>query len=235
MTRYESEFYAHRHRDTAPSAEAVLSAALAVLPPVRSAVDIGCGVGTWLACLRSKGAEEILGLDGPWMDPVHLIIPREAFRHADLGQPIRLERRFDLALSLEVAEHLPPGRAGSFVADLCALADFVLFAAAIPHQGGVGHVNEQWPAYWAALFAKRGYAPVDAVRPRVWDDGAVQVWYRQNTLLYAKRTRLPEVKAPEAVPMALIHPALYLEKTGTLLGAWKVLSRRFRDSLRPKS
>lgn len=235
MTRYGPDFYANRHRDTAPSAEAVLSALFDVLPPVRSAVDVGCGVGTWLASLKGKGVEEVFGIDGPWMDPVHLIIPRDSFRHADLGRPIQAQRRFDLALSLEVAEHLPPERAASFVGDLCALADFVLFAAAIPYQGGTGHVNEQWQEYWAGLFDTQGYAAVDAVRPRVWNDETVRVWYRQNTLLYVKRSRLGEVKGASAAGMvSVVHPAVFTEKVGTLKGAWKTFSRRFRRDLLPK-
>jgi SAM-dependent methyltransferase len=234
MTRYGPEFYLTRHRDTAPSAEAVLSALLAVLPPIRSAVDVGCGVGTWLACLKGRGVAEVFGIDGPWMDPAHLIIPRESVLQVDLGRPLAVGRRFDLAVTLEVAEHLAPERARSFVADLCGLADFVLFAAAIPHQGGTGHVNEQWQDYWAGLFDAEGYAPVDAVRPRVWKDPAVRVWYRQNTLLYVKRSRLGELKGATAMgPIALVHPDMYTAKVGTLRGAWKTFIRKFRRGIRP--
>ena len=235
MTRYRDRFYAHRDRDTSASAEAVLSVVLDVLPPVRSAVDVGCGVGTWLACLKGKGVGEVFGIDGPWVDPARLIIPGDSFQQADLTRPLPEGRRFDLALSMEVAEHLPPERAASFVADLCSLSDFVLFAAAIPQQGGTGHVNEQWQDYWAGLFSAAGYAAVDAIRPRVWDDASVRVWYRQNTLLYAKRSRLPQVKFPASTgPLALVHPEMYTAKVGTLRGAWKTFIRKFRRGIRPR-
>lgn len=56
-------------------------------------------------------------------------------------------RRFDLAMTIEVAEHLTPVRADSFVEDLTRLSDVVLFSAAIPAQGGINHVNEQWQSY----------------------------------------------------------------------------------------
>jgi hypothetical protein len=62
----------------------------------------------------------------------------------DLESPIRLERTFDLAISMEVAEHLSPGRAPSFVDDLTGLAAVVLFSTAIPGPGGIGHINEPW-------------------------------------------------------------------------------------------
>lgn len=67
----------------------------------------------------------------------------------DLTQPLSLGRKFDLCVSMEVAEHLPPSRADSFVADLVGLAPVVLFSAAVPEQGGTNHLNEQWPDYGA--------------------------------------------------------------------------------------
>jgi hypothetical protein len=36
------------------------------------------------------------------------------------------------------------------------MEEVVLFSAAIPFQGGVGHINEQWPDYWVKYFSKTG-------------------------------------------------------------------------------
>jgi hypothetical protein len=105
-------------------------------------------------------------------------------------------------LSLEVAEHLPPERAQSFVADLVALAPAVLFGAAIPGQGGVNHLNEQWQSYWAAHFASHGYASFDVVRPAIWNDAAIPAWYRQNAVLY--------LDAPSAAALALTPTPAHL-------------------------
>ena len=82
-------------------------------------------------------------------------------------------------------EHLSPGRADGFVADLCRLAPLVLFSAAIPHQGGDHHVNEQWQSYWAERFGALSYRPIDLVRPAIWKDERIPWFYRQNYLLYA--------------------------------------------------
>ena len=94
------------------------------------------------------------------------------------------EERFDLAITLEVAEHLPPERAAGFVEELCTLAPIVLFSAAIPDQGGTHHLNEQWPEYWVAEFSRLNYRPIDAIRPRIWTDPEIYWWYRQNCLLF---------------------------------------------------
>jgi len=76
---YGSNFYKKRHQNTLYSANAILSLALDVIPKVQSAVDFGCGVGTWLSVLKEKGVAEIQGLDGPWVEKRFLEIPEKYF------------------------------------------------------------------------------------------------------------------------------------------------------------
>ena len=106
------------------------------LLPVRSVVDVGCGDGSWLVVFRKLGVKEILGIDGEYVDPGLLQIPQDCFQAFDLAKPFSLGRVFDLAVSLEVAEHLPAECAPGFVECLTRLAPSVLFSAAIPFQGG---------------------------------------------------------------------------------------------------
>lgn len=187
---YDHGFFAEQRDGSRRSAGVVLPLVLARLQ-VRSAVDVGCGVGTWLAQLRELGVEDVLGVDGAYARTSGLEIPAERFVEHDLAEPLTLPRRFDLALSVEVGEHLPERVAARFVADLCRLAPAVLFSAAIPGQKGPGHVNEQWPAYWVAHFERHGYRVTDGLRPLLWDDARVDWWYAQNLLLFAT----PEVIA----------------------------------------
>ena len=87
----------------------------------------------------------------------------------DLENNIQIESKFDLAITLEVAEHLSEIRADSFIDDLCALSDLILFSAAIPDQGGRHHINEQWQSYWEPKrFKQRGYHVYDIVRWKIW-------------------------------------------------------------------
>lgn len=244
MAVYPQDFYANRNARTVHAARTVLALVLDVIPRVESAVDVGCGVGTWLSMLREMGVPEVQGVDGPWVDRKLLVIAQESFRSTDLSQPLGLDRRYGLAISLEVAEHLPADSARGFVSSLTQLADFVLFSAAIPFQGGKGHVNEQWPEYWARLFGEFGYVAVDAVRRKIWDDPDIPYWYRQNALLYVRRERLaelrqqPEPAGGQAWSLALVHPEAYLrkiERMQTIGGSFRMLRRALRDRILRRS
>ena len=148
-----------------------------------SAVDFGCGTASWLAVAKELGAADTLGVDGPWIREEMLADPSIDLMRQNIEEPIRLDRRFDLAMSFEAAEHLSPERADSFVEDLCSASDAVLFSAAVPHQGGKGHINEQWQSWWAERFARHGYRAFDVVRSAVWANPSVRWWYAQNIVL----------------------------------------------------
>lgn len=215
-TPYDRSFYERQRDGSAASAQVVVPLVVDLIGVPGSVVDVGCGAGGWLAAFAAAGAADIAGFDGGAVPPDMLLIPADHFAKADLAAPLRLDRRFDLACSLEVAEHLPAERAAGFVADLTAAAPVVLFSAAIPGQGGVGHVNEQWPEYWANLFADRGYRPVDALRPQIWRHPRMQWWYAQNLLLFANdqalaaHPRLAEAaRATRSQQLSLVHPARF--------------------------
>jgi hypothetical protein len=156
--------------------------------------------------------DDVIGVDGEYIDRDALLIPPERFLAHDLATCLRMDRAFDLAISLEVAHYLPKSRAAGFVADLCALAPIVLFSAAIPNQGGVRHINEQWPAYWVERFANERYSAVDCVRDEVWHEPAVGWWYAQNTILFASNDGLcPAITEHHGFgrSLARVHPALF--------------------------
>ncbi len=212
-------FYADRHSRTIYSAEKILSLLLEILPQIKSAVDIGCGVGTWLSVLKNKGINEIIGCDGSWVDPDYLEIPKSNFMILDLRKPIQINNRFDLAVSLEVAEHIPQHDAETFIKSLVSLSDIVLFSAAIPYQRGVDHVNEQWPDYWANIFLKYDYLCFDPFRMAIWNDDNIPYWYRQNILLFVKKDTVKDLKLDQKIenkycefPNRLVHADLYIQR-----------------------
>jgi SAM-dependent methyltransferase len=210
-----------------------LSSARQIMPVVlrltgaRSVVDVGCATGAWLSVVREEGVEDVLGLDGAYVDRSKLLIPSELFVAHDLERPIRLGRRFDLVLSLETAEHLSPSAAAAFVASLVELAPVVLFSAAIPNQGGVNHVNERWPEYWAWLFSAHGYQQLDVIRSAVWDDPEVDYPYAQNTFLYVRQgVELADATAATPMPMRVVHPEALREKAEYIEHQWAKLRLR---------
>jgi SAM-dependent methyltransferase len=195
-----------------------------ILPPLvalfgaRSMLEVGCGNGHWTQAGIDAGIAEYTVVDGPWNNREHLLVDRAHFVEARLEVPLALGRRFDLAVCLEVAEHVEAGSAGILVQSLCDAADVVVFGAAIPLQGGFGHINEQWPSYWRAKFEALGYRPHDLVRPRHWDDAAIHYWYRQNMFVYVRETNTAASRiAAEAAPQAslalfdAVHPDKFME------------------------
>jgi len=122
---------------------------------------------------------------------------------------LTLNRKYDLAISLEVAEHLPEQFADLFVKTLILHSDIILFSAAIPGQGGQNHLNEQWPDYWIEKFSKHGYFFHDLIRPLIWNNKKVDYWYKQNTFLVTKKCSLKKIEH-------YIHPDLFGSKVEKL-------------------
>ena len=214
---YTSEFYQNKKTETRISAEAVVSLIRDWVTPT-SVIDLGCGIGEWLAVFNEAGVQEISGVDGCWVPQDQLLIPRHAFTEHDLTISYIAQRRYDLAISLETAEHLPLASSQSLVGSLTDLAPIVLFSAAIPDQAGANHINCQWPSYWANLFAQCSYKFIDALRPRIWEDSRVAWWYRQNLMMYVHEEELkrrPNLAAfhhcQSEKPLPLVHPEMLRE------------------------
>lgn len=185
---------------------------------VKSVLDVGCGLGTWLKVFQDAfNINDILGLDGAYLDKSKLAIESAFFKEIDLKKPFDLKREYDLVISLEVAEHLPEHAAVGFVESLCKHGDTIIFSAAIPAQGGQNHINEQWPDYWESLFLSNGFVQSDVLRPLIWNNSAIEVWYRQNIFVY-KKSRGKNLN-PNALHQAWIHPEMWTLKTNALLKA----------------
>ena len=181
---YNHDFYDYIDAGSRRSARAVAGLLLPEMK-ITSLLDIGAGHGAWAAEWIAAGVKDVRAVDGDYVTVDQLAIPAGNFLAHDLATPLDLKRRYDLVQTLEVAEHLPSAKADLFVDNLIAHGDVILFSAAVPHQGGEHHVNEQPPEYWREKFAKRGYAVFDFVRPGLANKPDVMAWYRFNSYLYA--------------------------------------------------
>jgi SAM-dependent methyltransferase len=209
MRVYTEDFFADQVDGSRRSAAAALPIVRELVGNVTSVLDVGCGVGTWLAEWKELGVPLVRGYDGDYVERSELHIAPDEFVPVDLGEPATVPRgEFDLTMSVEVAEHLPESRGEAFADLLTATSDVLLFSAAIPHQGGTHHVNEQWPTYWRHKLQARGFEEFDLLRPRIWNDPAVEWWYRQNLLLYARGDRAEQLRrVPRpAPPLDVVHP-----------------------------
>lgn len=213
---YDSQFFAYTSSISRISAGRVVPELRALFPDIRSVADFGCAQGVWLNAWVENGVADIQGVDGDYVERGALAIPADKFHAQDLNTAIDLGRRFDLAYSLEVAEHLRPECSEQFVASLVRHADVVIFSAAPPGQGGESHINERTFDDWRALFAAHGYSAYDCIRPRISEMAEVSFWYRYNVVLYVRDdvadTLAPEIlatKVPEDAPIADVSPPLF--------------------------
>lgn len=167
----------------------------------KSVIDLGCGLGFFLSGMQSHGSM-VLAVDNDWVKDLQTAVPLDTYTFHDLNTPFKSSKRYALATSFEVAEHLEPARSEPLVKELCALSDRVVFGAAIPRQGGKGHINLRWQSEWAEMFAAEGYDCYDAVRPAMVDQPESYFWFRQNALVYIKRGK----PVPAAVKGRKISP-----------------------------
>ncbi|WP_339811899.1 class I SAM-dependent methyltransferase [uncultured Imperialibacter sp.] len=222
------------------AASRVLPVVLEHIQP-KSVLDIGCGNGSWLYQFQKLGIADISGVDSPYIDGIDLLVDREKIIKKDLGKPFDLGKRFDLVISLEVAEHLPKESEDAFIENIVRHADTVVFSAALPHQGGQDHLNEQYPSYWAEKFAKHGYHFFDCIRKDLWNDSEIFFWYRQNIFFVANDKSTLFNSGDISSPFDAVHPVLFEREAKLAIALregdlgieiawrslWKALKKRF--------
>lgn len=234
---YTQEFYECINPGAVESAKVVVPLILDLIP-CKSVVDVGCGNGAWLKTFKDYGISHVLGIDGNYIDKIKLSILPQEFMSLDLKQPIEIPEKFDLVLSLEVAEHLPSKYADKFIGSLVKLGPVVVFSAAVPLQGGENHVNEQWPNYWVDIFQKKGYLAFDNLREKIWDNKKVEVWYRQNVYLFIKEDYLNENKEIKSQLESrffsgqnIVHPDMFVSNREEII----YLRKELKKNTDPKS
>lgn len=163
-----------------------------------SVVDVGCGIGTWLSVCEAIGIKDLLGIDGAHiLDSNQFLLPKSFFFEYDFDNQInqlRLSKKYDLSICIEVAEHLSPNNAAVFVEFLVSCSGVILFSAAVPGQTGENHYNEQFPDYWSDIFIKHNYVFLDPFREIFWKNKEVEWWYRQNLFLVVNKEVINQFK-----------------------------------------
>lgn len=223
---YNRDFYLDLADVSARSASVIVPVLHGAIEPA-SVIDVGCGAGTWMAAWLDAGVTDVGGIDGSRAPDESLGVARAMIRCLDLGADLRVDRTYELATCFEVAEHLPEERAASFVHDLTRLAPVVAFSAAIPLQGGTGHVTERWQSWWAAHFAAEGFVPSVALRSATWNEEEAAAYYAQNMVVYVREDlvdALPRLfpdghqAAPEVLDV--VHPRLWSRRVGHPFVGW---------------
>lgn len=140
-------------------------------PKTKSVIDYGCGSGWFLHWLDYYGVKTVKGLepckDAASVRDVDVTVGDKTYRMSprvvknitrrSLKRPIKLKRKFDLAMCIEVAEHIDEKYADLVVENITRHTNLLIFSAATPGQGGYGHINEQPFVYWEEKLNKAGF------------------------------------------------------------------------------
>jgi len=185
---YDQQFFDNTIKLESQSARAVVEILINHFSP-KSVIDIGCGIGIYLAEFE-KNNLEISGFDGSPTAVINSLVGEKIKQH-DLCRPLKLKRQFDLCLCFEVAEHLPETCADILVDSLAGSAQTIIFTAATPGQGpkSIGHINEQPPEYWLKKFkAKKFFLDktlTEKIRREMIERNVVW-WLTKNLMIFKK-------------------------------------------------
>lgn len=191
---YDSHYYASDVEGPAVSSAPEISQSIKADLQPNTVVDVGCGTGALLQALREKDCQ-VFGLE-------YSEAALQYCRNRGVGvQKFDLEkddfgdnRTFDVAVSLEVGEHLSEKSADRYVKILAQLSDVIVFTACPPGPGGHDHVNEQPPAYWISKFQASGFSCDEKLSSR-WREswqrgGSVASWYHENLMVFRRVERV---------------------------------------------
>lgn len=188
---YEQNFFNNTVKFENSSAKAFVAILINRFAP-KSVVDIGCGIGIYLAEFKAHNIK-ILGYDGAPAAISGSFVGDKIKLH-DLCQPLKLNRQFDLGLCLEVAEHLEPAGGQTLINTLTNLSKAIIFTAATPGQGplSLGHINEQPPAYWRKLFRQKNFRLNKKLTERIkreMREAKIVWWLTKNLMVFEKHEK----------------------------------------------
>ena len=186
---YNASYYEHVEDAAVASAPGIATTIVETFDPA-DLLDVGCGTGAMMEAIRDLGPS-VKGLEYSsaalelckkrGLDVTRFDIENDSHPFPD--------RRFDVVISMEVAEHLPASVADRYVNVLCQSSDHVVFTAATPGQGGQDHINEQPREYWLEKFDAREFTVQDDLTEtwrQKWRAGNVTHWYWKNLMVLKK-------------------------------------------------
>lgn len=176
--------YDAMHQEELPFAENLASWIHTYIKP-QKVLDIGCGgTATYVEAMRSKG------INAKGYDPNPMVRESDYVRQVSMFE---LNEVSDLVICLEVAEHIHFIQSDEIVSKLCSFLEkggSLIFSAAQPGQGGVGHINCQYPSFWEEKFLARP----NIYRNRIAESTCREVvfrgpymgWFRNNFMIFSK-------------------------------------------------
>lgn len=125
----------------------------------QTVLDVGCAMGYLVAALRDKGVQAYgIDISEYAIERVRSDIQPYCKVCSALSPfPVDFPKKYDMVVSVEVAEHLPEEDAVPFVQSLCGYSDLILFSSTPDDTSEKTHINVHTPEYWAKRFADFGF------------------------------------------------------------------------------
>ena len=212
------------------TAESIVSL-LGKLFHFKTVMDVGCTEKAWLKAFKKSGAEVF----GVCMVGHPVDFHEEGIRTQDIdfgSTRFNVQRKQDLALSLDFAEKFPADFVGRYIDDLTGISDVILFSSQLPVLSAVGKTGqEKYPAHWQRLFEARGFVAIDCIRPQIWKMDDVLLEYKQGMVLYVREKSLAQypklfdfyLKHEGENVLDMVHPAVYRNSVNFFQGKVNVL------------
>jgi len=146
-------------------------------------LDIGCGPGIYVRALIDQGINAI-GIDiDPRIKNKEYIYQESVFE---------TKRKSELVICLEVAEHIAAIDSDALISSVvnCLKPGArLIWSAAKPGQGGVGHINCRPKEFWENKFLKAGLIRNETVETLMIDhikNGYHMGWFIQNAMIFER-------------------------------------------------
>ena len=145
-------------------------------------LDIGCGPGIYVHSMNDLAIQSF-GID----------IDDRVLGKKNLFKQNILDTYFiaDTCICLEVFEHIDSEYNDDLVEKVSKMfQDTLIFSAAVPGQGGVGHINCQTKEYWSDKFllterCHRNYLMEDLLK-HYCQQGRYMGWFYNNVMIFSK-------------------------------------------------
>lgn len=158
-------------------------------------IDWGCGCGFILEKLKMNGIQEVCGIEGS--SEVQEFIPESLKGDINIVDALLVDwaEDYDMAISIEVAEHVDEKDSGRFVNNICNSAnDWVWFSAAQIGQTGTGHVNLKSVCEWISIFKEINLFEIDweityKIKQELLKNQQIAMgfpWLRDNCLIFRR-------------------------------------------------
>ena len=190
---YNDNFFHNTIKLESDSAKAFVDIILEHFSP-KSIIDIGCGAGIYLFEFKKKGIKNVFGIDGSEHAKSSFLLSKNKLEIFDLAKEYKADKKYDLCLCIEVAEHLREEDADTLIKTIIKSSDLVIFTAAVPGQGprSIDHINEQPHKYWIDKFSQNNYCFLDDLTKemRLKMERKRVVWWIVNNLMIFKKNEI---------------------------------------------